>query len=122
MGPIDLAERVRENREYLEQKLSVHGGLLYRGFGLKDAHDFERVAGAFCGTLFAEYGDLPRETEKVYTSTPYPEDKHILYHNESSHMNCWPGKINFFCITVAKQGRAVNRAISACGAELTQTR
>ncbi|MBV9268444.1 MAG: TauD/TfdA family dioxygenase, partial [Acidobacteriaceae bacterium] len=42
----------------------------------------------------------------VYTSTPYPEDKAILYHNESSHLASWPSRINFFCMTVAKQGGA----------------
>jgi alpha-ketoglutarate-dependent taurine dioxygenase len=43
---------------------------------------------------------------KVYTSTPYPPDKSILYHNESSHMHAWPSKINFFCVTVASEGGA----------------
>ena len=105
---VDLAEWARNNREYLEQKLHKHGGILFRGFGLKDATDHERVAGAICRELYSEYGDLPREgvAGKVYTSTPYPEDKSILYHNESSHMSSWPSKINFLCITVAKEGGA----------------
>lgn len=105
---VDLADWAKNNRELIEQKLYRHGGILFRGFGLKDASDFERVAGAICRELYAEYGDLPREgvAGKVYTSTPYPEDKSILYHNESSHMSCWPSKINFFCLTVAKEGGA----------------
>jgi alpha-ketoglutarate-dependent taurine dioxygenase len=105
---VDLAEWVRNNRDYVEQKTCEHGGILFRGFGLTSPVDFERVAAAICGELYADYGDLPRESlaEKVYTSTPYPEDKSILYHNESSHMSSWPSKINFFCITVAKEGGA----------------
>src|SRR5947209_15730314 len=105
---VDLADWARNNREYINQKLAKHGGILFRGFGLKDASDHERIAGAICKELFAEYGDLPREgvAGKVYTSTPYPEDKSILYHNESSHMSSWPSKINFLCITVAKEGGA----------------
>src|SRR5438445_8834041 len=105
---VDLAEWVRGNREQLNQKLYQHGGFLYRGFDLKGPEDFERVAGAICNELYAEYGDLPREgvAGKVYTSTPYPNDKSILYHNESSHMSQWPSKINFFCVTVAKEGGA----------------
>jgi alpha-ketoglutarate-dependent taurine dioxygenase len=105
---VDLAEWVRNNRVYVEQKQAVHGGILFRGFSLKDARDFERVAGSICNELYAEYGDLPRENiaEKVYTSTPYPEDKSILYHNESSHMSSWPSRINFFCLVVAKEGGA----------------
>ncbi len=105
---VDLADWIKNNHSYVEQKMAKHGGILYRGFDLKGARDFERVAAAICDELYAEYGDLPRETlaDKVYTSTPYPEDKSILYHNESSHMSSWPGKINFFCITVAQEGGA----------------
>ena len=103
---VDLAEWVVNNYEYVQQKIAHHGGILFRGFGLDTAVDFERVAAAICGSLYADYGDLPREAlaEKVYTSTPYPEDKSILYHNESSHMSSWPSKINFFCLLPAKEG------------------
>ncbi len=103
---VDLAEWVRGNREQLNQKLYHHGGFLYRGFDLKGPEDFERVAGAICNELYAEYGDLPREgvAGKVYTSTPYPNDKAILYHAESSHLHSWPRKINFFCVIVAREG------------------
>lgn len=105
---VDLADWVRNNREYVENKTAQHGGILFRGFGLTGAQDFERVASSICKELFSEYGDLPREdvAGKVYTSTPYPEDKSILYHNESSHLGSWPSRINFFCITVAKEGGA----------------
>ncbi len=105
---VDLADWARNNRELIYEKQDKHGGILFRGFGLKDASDHERVAAAICKELFADYGDLPREGVggKVYTSTPYPEDKSILYHNESSHMSSWPSKINFMTITVAKEGGA----------------
>src|SRR5262249_39729622 len=95
-GPVDLAEWIREQRDYLDQKRSLHGGLLFRGFDVDGVAGFERVAAGLCRDLYAEYGDLPREgvAGKVYTSTPYPEDKRILFHNESSHMRRWPSKIN----------------------------
>ncbi|OLE37169.1 MAG: hypothetical protein AUI36_26645 [Cyanobacteria bacterium 13_1_40CM_2_61_4] len=102
----DLADWVRNNREQIERKLYQHGGILFRGFGLKTPADFEQVAGALCQELYAEYGDLPREgvAGKVYTSTPYPNDKAILYHAESSHLHSWPTKINFFCMKAASEG------------------
>jgi hypothetical protein len=105
---VDLAEWIRSRRDYVDQKRGQHGGILFRGFALNGPEDFERVAAALCDELYSEYGDLPREgvAGKVYTSTPYPEDKSILYHNESSHMSRWPSKINFFCVTVAAQGGA----------------
>ena len=105
---VDLAEWVRNSRADVDRKMAKHGGILFRGFGLKDAREFQRVAAALTNELFADYGDLPRESlaEKVYASTPYPEDKMILYHNESSHMASWPSRINFFCMIVAKEGGA----------------
>lgn len=103
---VDLADWARNNREYIAQKLHTHGGILFRGFNLKTPEDFERVAAGVYKEIYSEYGDLPREGEggKVYSSTPYPEDKCILYHNESSHMNRWPTRISFFCVIAAKEG------------------
>jgi hypothetical protein len=64
------------------------------------------VAAGIYTEIFSEYGDLPREGAggRIYTSTPYPEDKRILFHNESSHMSRWPTRISFFCVTAAKEG------------------
>jgi len=103
---VDLADWARNNREHLAQKLHTHGGILFRGFNLKTPQDFERAAAGVYKEIFSEYGDLPREGAggKIYTSTPYPEDKCILYHNESSHMNRWPTRISFFCVIAAKEG------------------
>lgn len=103
---VDLADWARNNREYIAQKLHSHGGILFRGFNIKTPQDFERVAAGVYREIFSEYGDLPREGAggRIYTSTPYPEDKRILFHNESSHMNRWPTRISFFCVTAAKEG------------------
>src|SRR5271165_1126224 len=103
---VDLADWARNNRDYIAQKLHLHGGILFRGFGLSTPQDFERVAAGVYKEIFSEYGDLPREgvAGNIYTSTPYPEDKSILYHNESSHMNRWPTRISFFCVIAAKEG------------------
>lgn len=105
---VSLPAWIGQNHGYLEHKLYEHGGILFRGFHLPTASAFEHAAGAFCNELYADYGDLPTESgaAKVYTSTPYPEELSILYHNESSHMSRWPSKINFFCVTVAQQGGA----------------
>jgi hypothetical protein len=104
----DLADWAKTNREFINTKLVEHGALLFRGFNLDTPADFERVAASICSELYGEYGDLPREgvAGKIYKSTPYPADKMILYHNESSHMSRWPQKINFYCAQPAEQGGA----------------
>jgi alpha-ketoglutarate-dependent taurine dioxygenase len=104
----DLADWAKTNRDFINTKLLEHGAILFRGFNLESPTDFERVAGSICSELFGEYGDLPREgvAGKIYKSTPYPADKMILFHNESSHMSRWPQKINFYCSLPAEQGGA----------------
>ncbi|MFP5270445.1 amino acid adenylation domain-containing protein [Coleofasciculus sp.] len=103
---IDLADWSTSHREFLETNLLKHGAILFRGFNLNSAADFEKVANAIHPHLFGNYGDLPREgvSGKVYGSTPYPSDKTILFHNESSHLHRLPLKIWFFCIQPAQQG------------------
>lgn len=106
MPAVNLMAWAQEHRQHLEQQLQQSGALLFRGFDLPNASAFEQVATAMCPELFGEYGDLPR-TEiggKVYGSTPYPEDRAILFHNESSHLEQWPMKIWFFCVQPSRFG------------------
>ena len=105
---MDLAEWASNNRDFISEKVLEHGAVLFRGFNLPTPSDFERAAASICKELYSEYGDLPREgvAGKIYKSTPYPADKMILYHNESSHLSSWPTRINFFCALPAKEGGA----------------
>lgn len=103
---VDLAAWGENNRAKVEEELFAHGAILFRGFPLKGAEDFEQVAQALCPSLFGEYGDLPREKagRHLYGSTPYPADRAILFHNESSHLQRWPLKQSFFCVQAAQEG------------------
>ncbi|MBS0151276.1 MAG: amino acid adenylation domain-containing protein [Nitrospira sp.] len=103
---VDLAAWAQDHRTKVEQDLLAHGAILFRGFALTSPEDFEQVAQALCPTLFGEYGDLPREKagRHLYGSTPYPADKTILFHNESSHLHRWPLKQSFFCVQASQEG------------------
>jgi alpha-ketoglutarate-dependent taurine dioxygenase len=103
---IDLAEWARTNREFIDANLLQHGALLFRGFIIGSAVEFEEFAKSTGSDLFGDYGDLPREEEggKVYASTPYPPEERILFHNESSHMHRWPMLIWFYCVQAAERG------------------
>jgi len=103
---VDLAEWGRAHLDLLGAHLLQHGGILFRGFDLPSVAAFERVAASFYSELYGGYGDLPRvgTSDKIYKSTPYPADKAILFHNESSHLRIWPQKISFFCIQAAESG------------------
>jgi len=103
---IDLGEWAANNLQFIERNLLQHGAILLRGFNVDSVPEFEKFASAICPELFGEYGDLPREElgGKVYGSTPYPADETILFHNESSHMHCWPMLIWFYCVKTAAVG------------------
>ncbi|HEY9803800.1 MAG TPA: amino acid adenylation domain-containing protein [Leptolyngbyaceae cyanobacterium] len=105
-GEVDLISWAENNRDYLETELFKHGAILFRDFQVKSVSEFENFAQTISPNLFAEYGDLPRTGEggKVYGSTPYPADKAILFHNESSHLHCFPLKIWFYCVQPAAEG------------------
>ena len=105
---VDLRDWLEYCRPWVEAKLHVHGAVLFRGFGIGSIGGFEQCARAESGELFAEYGDLPREAEagQVYQSTPYPANKTILFHNESSHLARWPLRQFFYCVQPAAEGGA----------------
>ncbi|WP_435635617.1 amino acid adenylation domain-containing protein [Pseudomonas solani] len=96
---IDLVDWAKANRPLLEAKLARHASILFRGFALRDIHDFEAFAEAVQPGLYGQYGDLPKKEggKNTYRSTPYPEQKMILFHNEGSHQDRWPRKQLFFC-------------------------
>jgi amino acid adenylation domain-containing protein len=96
---LDLVTWVQANRALVEEKLARHAGILFRGFAMRDIHDFEAFAEAVQPGLYGQYGDLPKKEggKNTYRSTPYPEKKMILFHNESSHQDRWPRKQLFFC-------------------------
>jgi len=106
---IDFLYWAEENRELIRSKLLVHGGVLFRGFGFKTATDLHNFAGVVSGDLL-EYRERssPRSqvSERIYTSTDYPADQEIFFHNENSYQRAWPMHIYFFCETPAQEGGA----------------
>ncbi len=102
---VDLAAWCSSNSEEFEGYMDRYGAIIFRGFPLTGAPEFEAVASTIAGELFGEYGDLPPEEsgERIYHSTPYPPDKMILFHNESSHFSSWPTRQFFFCVTPSEQ-------------------
>lgn len=105
---LDPCAWVRENRQFIDEKLGRHAALLFRGFGLATPQEFETLAEAIEPTLYGCYGDLPKKEggRRTYQSTPYPEQQMILYHNESSHLSSWPQKQMFYCELPAFRGGA----------------
>ncbi|MDQ3917454.1 MAG: TauD/TfdA family dioxygenase, partial [Acidobacteriota bacterium] len=103
---VDLADWAANNREFIEEKLTKHGAILFRGFPADSPVAFERFAKAVTPELFDDNGEHPRESlgGEVYTPVFYPQDKLLLWHNENSFNLRWPMKIWFGCVRPADRG------------------
>ncbi|KAL4183953.1 hypothetical protein AMTRI_Chr11g100880 [Amborella trichopoda] len=82
-----LAEAVRANRVWLDEQLSRHGAILFRGFDVRRAEDFRSVVEAF-GWEEMDYGigDETRSKviDRIYTANEAPPDLLIDFHHEMS--------------------------------------
>lgn len=104
---VDLIEWAKTNRQTLDTELLTYGALLFRGFRLQSALEFERFIRAISGELLDySYRSTPRTKVdgKIYTSTEYPAEQSIPLHNEMSYSRNWPMKIWFFSVQTAMAG------------------
>lgn len=104
---VDLADWARANRAFISQKLIEHGGILFRGFRVQSANQFEGFVNAFGDDLLDyTYRSTPRSKVDghIYTSTEFPAEYEIPLHNELSYASSWPRKIWFCCLKAAEQG------------------
>jgi alpha-ketoglutarate-dependent taurine dioxygenase len=104
---IDLQAWAVRNQAQIKSSLLQHGALLFRGFNLREADDFEGFVKTVSSELL-EYRERssPRSLVQghIYTSTNYPADQTIFLHNENSYQITWPLKIFFFCHTAPASG------------------
>lgn len=102
-----LDEYVAAHAADLRQLLLDHGGILFRGFGLNSADDFnDTVTRTGARPLQYVGGNSPRTkvTREVYTSTEYPATETISLHNEMSYLHEWPRRLFFYCQLPASGG------------------
>jgi len=102
----DLAQWVRENRAFIDEKLLTHGAILFRGFPVFTVEAFEDFSAAISPqTLEYVYRSTPRTAvgKRVFTTTEYPAAEEIPLHNENAYQLTWPLKLAFCCITPATE-------------------
>lgn len=91
----------------IERDLTQHGAVLFRGFDVRTALDFERVARAISPDLKNAYlGTSPRDalTEYVFSASELPPYYPIPQHCEMSFLKDPPSRL-FFCCLVAPAGQ-----------------
>jgi alpha-ketoglutarate-dependent taurine dioxygenase len=104
---LSLVTWALSNRELIRTQLLKHGGILFRNFDIPSTAVFEQLVIA-CSADPLPYKERssPRTQvlNHIYTSTDYPAEGRIFFHNENSYQHIWPLKIFFFCAEPAVQG------------------
>ena len=104
---VRLADWLRDHRDEALTLLLKHGGLLFRGFGVREIEAFQGLISDMSGELLSyTYRSTPRSqvSGDIYTSTEYPPDESIPMHNEMSYTRSWPRKIWFYSVKAAETG------------------
>lgn len=88
-----------------------HGALLFRGFPLRTAEDFDRFVEAFGLPAFTYEDSLSnavrvQRTPRVFTANEAPPTVQIFFHHEMAQTPLYPSRLFFFCEQPAAQGGA----------------
>lgn len=102
-----LVDWIEQNREQLDEKLQDYGAILFRGFDVEDAWDFEDVALGVEPGLENEYlGTSPRDpvTDYVFEASGLPGFYPIPQHCEMTFVKNPPRRLFFSCLTAPTPG------------------
>ncbi len=111
-GLTTLAETqnwVCENRVDIESQLEEYGAVLFSGFPIKDAEDFDCFVSSFQYKTFTYEDSLSNavrinKTNKVFTANEAPKDIEIFLHHEMAQTPIYPKNIFFFCKSASEIG------------------
>jgi Taurine catabolism dioxygenase TauD, TfdA family len=100
----------RHAGELLDQARS-HGAVLFRGFPLATAEDFDDFVGAFELENFPYEESLSNavrivKTPRVFTANEAPPTVNIYFHHEMAQTPIYPSRLFFFCEQPAAEGGA----------------
>ncbi|WP_406695953.1 TauD/TfdA family dioxygenase [Singulisphaera sp. Ch08] len=99
------------NREEFCDQAHRHGAVLFRGFPLTTADDFDRFVAAFGFENFPYEDSLSNavrvnRTPRVFTANEAPPTVEIFLHHEMAQTPFYPSRLFFFCEQPAEQGGA----------------
>jgi hypothetical protein len=100
---------LRENADALTEQSARHGAILFRGFPLNTAEDFNKFVMAFELPNFPYEESLSNavrinRTPRVFTANEAPPDVNILLHHEMAQTPIFPSRLFFFCEQPANSG------------------
>ncbi|GAB4850298.1 hypothetical protein Ancab_029598 [Ancistrocladus abbreviatus] len=97
---IDFIEAIKSHKPRLQSLLHDAGAILFRGFPVNSASDFNDVVEAFGFEEYPYVGGAALRNKvvgRIFTANESPPDRKIPFHNEMSHVPEFPSKLFFFC-------------------------
>ena len=100
---------VSDNLAPLKKELGSTGAILFRGFPIANANDYDAFFSAFSYANFTYKESLSNavrinHTEYVFTANEAPKEVEIYLHNEMAQTPFYPAIISLFCEKAADQG------------------
>ncbi|GMH14246.1 hypothetical protein Nepgr_016087 [Nepenthes gracilis] len=98
--PYSFSEAIRAHNPWLQSRLHDAGAILFRGFSVKTASDFNDVVEAFGFDELPYVGGAAPRTKvvgRVFTANESPPDQKIPFHHEMAQVPEFPSKLFFFC-------------------------
>ena len=107
----DSGRWVASMRDELLRLATSHGALIFRGFPVRTAEDFDAFISALSISNFPYRKSLSNavrtnRTERVFTANESPPTVDILFHHEMAQTPLYPQWIMFFCEKAADEGGA----------------
>ena len=106
-----VADWIAEHRGELLRQAAEHVAILFRGFPLSSAEDFDQFVAAFGLTNFPYEQSLSNavrvnRTSRVFTANEAPASATIFLHHEMAQTPVYPSRLFFFCEQPAASGGA----------------
>ncbi len=102
---------LQAERPAIKAALDANGAVLFRGFPIKTAEDFDQFACSFNDEPFTYNDSLSNAvrvnlTPRVFTANEAPPDVEIYLHHEMAQTPVYPSKLYFCCLSAAEYGGA----------------
>ncbi|WCJ40877.1 2-oxoglutarate (2OG) and Fe(II)-dependent oxygenase superfamily protein [Euphorbia peplus] len=95
-----LIDTIKTEKSYLDSLFHKTGAILFRGFPITTASEFNDVVESFGFEEFPYIGGAAPRTNiigRVFTASESPPDQQISFHHELSHVLEFPSKLFFYC-------------------------
>ncbi len=107
----DVLNWLRPKVEQYKEQLASAGAILFRGFPVRTAEDFDAFSAAFAYGDFTYQESLSNAvrinfTPRVFTANEAPPDVEIFLHHEMAQTPLSPEKVFFCCLSAAEEGGA----------------